>query len=150
MTFIQLVFFSIDSFNRHLFGIYMNQPQPLPSWSSSRENGYGNTISVESAKWCKENCSGHNVGTKERDQLCFTKAITTWNILELTRQMGRMGSPSSGNSGHVEGGPKRLVLSRTNTYKGVGILYVWRLTAPWFINHSFFFLAVTISLRFSP
>lgn len=36
-------FFPMDSFNRHLFNIYVSLPQPLPSWSSRRENRYVNT-----------------------------------------------------------------------------------------------------------
>lgn len=99
-----ICFFSTDSFNRHLFSISMSQTQPLPSWSSSRENRYVNTqLLYKVLNSCHENCSGHTVGTKECDRLCFTKEITTGNILEFTRKMGADGFPSSGNNGGKQG-----------------------------------------------
>lgn len=69
-----ICFFSTDSFNRHLFSISMSQTQPLPSWSSSRENRYVNTqLLYKVLNSCHENCSGHTVGTKECDRSSSVK-----------------------------------------------------------------------------
>lgn len=69
-----LFFFSIYFFSRPSFSI-IHEPAIVPPSILARKQIRKHTIAVESAKCCNEDCSGQNVGTKECDQLCFTKRL---------------------------------------------------------------------------
>lgn len=88
-------FFSIDSLDRHLFNIYMSQPQPQPSRSSSRENRYVNTRVLHRTERLNEDCSRQRwlEGTQST-LLCKGDASVWAGHTEIYKTSGDDGFPS--------------------------------------------------------